>query len=237
METKIIDNYEEFSGIKKEWDVLLTNSRANLLFLTFEWLSAWWKYYGQGNKLLIILVIDRGKIMAAAPLMIKAVRKGRFIIGNKLQFIAHENSDYMDFIISEQDEECFKLIFGEILSRQKEWDWLDFIFIPENSPHIELWKKYALKTRCLNKNMREISESASLNLRGKYDSLIDFEKSLSNKRRNDLKRCSRLLHKEGAVSYFRTGKITDTEALFSRFVGCHKKRWTKNRKKSIFDEY
>lgn len=52
---------EKFLNSRILWDDLLKRSIDNNVFLTWEWLSAWWKHYGAGKRLLLVIVTEDDK--------------------------------------------------------------------------------------------------------------------------------------------------------------------------------
>ena len=67
-----ITSPENFSAIGSEWDDLVESSAAETVFLSFDWLRAWWEHMGHGN-MLRVLVARRdadGLLVGAAPLVL-----------------------------------------------------------------------------------------------------------------------------------------------------------------------
>src|SRR4051794_24198324 len=57
----------------EEWDSLLHSSVSDVVFLTWQWQSTWWKHFGscEGCSLhLLILRDERGALVGLAPLFI-----------------------------------------------------------------------------------------------------------------------------------------------------------------------
>ena len=81
-----INNEQDFTSLKKIWINLVNLYEINNIFLTWEWISTWWKYFGDKKELCIILIEDKNEIVFVAPLM-----KSSFFIDklnmNKIEFI------------------------------------------------------------------------------------------------------------------------------------------------------
>ncbi|MFA1546735.1 GNAT family N-acetyltransferase [Actinomadura chokoriensis] len=73
---------------------LYDRSPAATPFQTYEWLKAWWGWYGTRGRLRLVLVRCRGRLVAAAPLM-AGVRHGFPV----LVPLAGEQSDFTDFLL------------------------------------------------------------------------------------------------------------------------------------------
>ena len=81
-------------GLADELRELYDRSPAATPFQTYEWLKAWWGWYGQRGRLRLALVRCRGRLVAAAPLM-AGVRYGFPV----LVPLAGEQSDFTDFLL------------------------------------------------------------------------------------------------------------------------------------------
>ncbi|MGP4029316.1 GNAT family N-acetyltransferase [Actinomadura sp. 3N407] len=73
---------------------LYDRSPAATPFQTYEWLKAWWGWYGTSGRLRLALVRCRGRLVAAAPLM-AGVRHGFPVLVS----LAAEQSDFSDFLL------------------------------------------------------------------------------------------------------------------------------------------
>lgn len=67
---KIVDNLDDLFPWKNQWDTLLSSSMTPSLFLTFDWLTIWWKCHtGTTKELFIILILENDKLIGIVPLM------------------------------------------------------------------------------------------------------------------------------------------------------------------------
>jgi len=135
LSVKEIDNFDDILSMKDEWNRVLHESDSDSPFLTFEWLTSWWKHFSNGGKLFVILVREEERIIAIAPLMV--IRKSIFRV---LQFIGTGRSDYLDFIISQRNQETLQLIFDYIYRARKHWDIINLRDIPSDSPNLRFIK-------------------------------------------------------------------------------------------------
>src|SRR5262245_19789918 len=100
-----IEDASRFAALAAEWDALLARSAAGGVFLTFEWLHAWWRHLGRG-RLHLLAVRDQGRLTAVAPLALAPPRPGRLLPFRRLQFLGAgaAGSDYLD-VIADRDAE------------------------------------------------------------------------------------------------------------------------------------
>jgi len=95
-----------FRDLRREWTDLLDRSRADCLFLTWEWLYTWWTHLGMGRRLFIVTVRRGGELIAIAPLAITAGRRASLAPLSSLTFLGTGSvgSDYLDVIVARDRE-------------------------------------------------------------------------------------------------------------------------------------
>lgn len=91
----------ELNQWKSEWNDLLLRSASNTIFLTWEWITAWWSAYGQDGALRVLAAVDDdGKLCGIAPLRLEpATRYGQTV--STILFVGDgsNDSDYLDCIV------------------------------------------------------------------------------------------------------------------------------------------
>jgi CelD/BcsL family acetyltransferase involved in cellulose biosynthesis len=97
LKVRVLRNKTELDGLRDEWESLLSASRADCLFLTWEWLTTWLRHLSSEESLHTLEVRDGDRLVGLAPLR---VTRGR------LEFLGTGTvgSDYLD-IISHRDRE------------------------------------------------------------------------------------------------------------------------------------
>jgi len=238
MRVEILNNYSDFLRMNELWTRTLEASSFNHIFLTHEWISSWWEDFGEGNKLFVILIWDSDTLVAAAPLMIRNIRVGKLVVAKKLQFIAHEVSDYMDFIIIDQREKYFRIIIDVIKAHSRQWDWAEFIYISELSPNYRYWQSNNSNPKTMIKIIRQKDVSIGLTFLDESGRRRDPSAILPSKNRLNsdlLKQYSKLLNHEKQVEVVQTNNYSDFENAFEPFVECHKINMKNRGKASPFN--
>jgi len=67
----IVTTTEGFEAIHGQWDVLFQSANEAKVFQSFTWNYAWWKAFGLGCDLAIIIVREKDRIMGLAPFMVR----------------------------------------------------------------------------------------------------------------------------------------------------------------------
>jgi len=121
-----IDNWEEFARLGAEWDDLFQRANPENIFLSFGWMSTWWKHFGKGQLAVIALRDAAGRLAAVAPFYISRSAKG--LGTRRLGFLADERvgSDYLNVLAeagyeTAAAEEIARMLFGQ----HRLWDYIE----------------------------------------------------------------------------------------------------------------
>jgi CelD/BcsL family acetyltransferase involved in cellulose biosynthesis len=102
-----IEDASRFAALSAEWDALLANSDAASVFLTWEWMHAWWSHLGRGRRLRLLTVRQDGQLVAVAPLALAGPRLSRLVPFRTLQLLGSgvAGSDYLDVVLARDARE------------------------------------------------------------------------------------------------------------------------------------
>jgi len=97
-----IADEERMLALRGEWTALLGRSDADGVFLTWEWLSTWWRHLGRGRRLHLVAVRERRELIALAPLAATPGRRASLAPLSSLAFLGSGSvgSDYLDVIVA-----------------------------------------------------------------------------------------------------------------------------------------
>ena len=184
-----------FENLRDRWSNLLDQSSRQDIFLTWEWLFAWWRNYGKDNTMRLITIWRGRELVGLAPLMIVARKK----YGLTFRILCNFNSPNVDiggFLFQQDDFAVLELICREILRLRTEWDLIELNGMPAECQEVNLIK------RCLQIEgylmIEDIGQHFIVSLKGTWD---DYLKSLSHKFRKDLSRSLRRIREAGEVDY------------------------------------
>ena len=225
MRVREVRSYSELIAMKDKWKNALEKCEHSV-FLTWEWLSTWWKHFGKNKRLLVLIAEENGRIVGMAPLMysvhtIFGLRQGM------IQFIGSPHSDYNDFILTDKNQDWKMLFFDHLNNLFENWSILELTDIPENGNSISFLRK-------LSSSIRPLYECPYSLLPKSYAALLS---SLKPKFRKDMERYSRRLKRDGLkahfVDYSERPKIA--EGMNSLF-DLHQKRWKQKGFPSALDD-
>ena len=90
---RVIKDANQLDALKRDWERLTPESPGANVFLTYEWLTTWWKHFGNENELFLAVAERDDEVVCIAPLF-----SSRSRLLKKLQFLGRPGSDYSDFI-------------------------------------------------------------------------------------------------------------------------------------------
>lgn len=108
----------DFAGMRDEWDVLLSSSASDNVFLTWEWLFHWWKHFKKPDSSLRVVCARDGSGRLRGILPLFQDSNGRQGGGSSLRFLGTGAacSDYLDLIAEKgQEKEIMTGLLGYVI--------------------------------------------------------------------------------------------------------------------------
>ena len=129
-----IDTAGGLEALKPLWDGLLAVCPHRTPFLTHEWTTNWWKHFGKGKGLSVLVVHENGRPVLIAPLMKYAgrVHGGLPIPALIIESIANYHSNRADFIFEHGRPEYFQSVWDH-LRRRERWHLLRLYPVPDGA--------------------------------------------------------------------------------------------------------
>lgn len=225
---------DQLENLRDRWNDVLRRSRDNDVFSTWEWLSSWWKHFGKGRKLRILLAEDKNKIVAIAPLMWSKYNFLHFANLTKIEFLSSPESDYNSFILTEKEIKCLELFLNYLMNAHADWDCLELRDINENAVLIDLLRKLSTRKssgRQLEERLIDLCPYIHL-----PDSIEMVMERLGGSMRRNLRRRMRKLEKEYRVEVKTQDSFGTIEEAMNAFYKLHQKRWQTKGMEGVFAE-
>ena len=133
---RALDDSKDLEGLQHNWNTLLA-STDNPIFSSWEWVTCWWKHYGEDRRLRVLVAENGHKAIAIAPLILSNYKCMKFGKLRKIEFLGTPQSDYNNLILSENEPECARLFVQHIESLH-DWDHLELKDVLEGSTSARL---------------------------------------------------------------------------------------------------
>jgi CelD/BcsL family acetyltransferase involved in cellulose biosynthesis len=220
-----VNKYNDFLALEEKWQDVLGRCSNHTVFSTWEWLTTWWKYFGNDRKLVLLLAEHDDRILGIAPMMYTVYRMFGLRRG-KIEFISTEQADYNDFILTDKNEESIMLFLEYLNNLPEKWDCLDLIDIPQEANSLG-------QLRSVSKNLAKVHVCPYIRLPKSYDA---FLRSLDYKKRKNLRRASRALEKDSRVDFVDCSGTQSFAEGMESFFELHQKRWESKGYPGVFGD-
>jgi peptidoglycan/xylan/chitin deacetylase (PgdA/CDA1 family)/CelD/BcsL family acetyltransferase involved in cellulose biosynthesis len=231
MKVLLHESWEDVQKLSCIWNDLLVKSASNTIFLSWEWIEAWWKNYGSDRPLFVLSVWEGNSLRGLAPFFVERVsRWGRNWSCLKLIGDGSQDSDYLDCIVQRGREHDIIATFVQFLeSHRDRWDYLEFHGTPADSPCLA-----ALQNVARGKSWRFSSEAipcATLPLPRNWN---DYLRSLKPRFRTKVRSTlSYFDERIGAGPYSYANEETIDQGLAILF-DLHTRRWQEKNQPGVF---
>jgi CelD/BcsL family acetyltransferase involved in cellulose biosynthesis len=224
-----IDDFPSFLSLKEEWTEILGRCDHSV-FSTWEWLTIWWKYFGNNKKLVLLLAKNGSDVIGIAPLMYSVHRMFGLRQG-KIEFIGVPDSDYNDFLLTEKREDCVNMFLHHLTKTPENWNCIDLRDISETTQYLNILRNVS--------NTVEFAQELKL-----YEcpftrlpSSIDiFKDGLNSKFKKTLRRTARQLEKSFSVEFTDCSSLSTLDQNMNAFFELHQKRWNAKGRRGVFSD-
>ena len=144
----ILTDEADFWALAPEWNDLLVHSSANNIFLTWEWVSTWWRYFGAEYQLWLVMVRKNGRLQAIAPLVLQQQLQSKKVKYRQLIFLGSNEAapDHLDFIVHQDaDVKVWEVLTKYIWAKRGQWDILFLESVVATSTAVKLLQGYTAR--------------------------------------------------------------------------------------------
>jgi CelD/BcsL family acetyltransferase involved in cellulose biosynthesis len=185
-----------------------------------------------GRQLRVLVAEKDDQIAGIAPLMLSSYRfTNRFMnIGkvNKIEFIGYPDSDYNNFILLSDEEECLRAFLGYLME-QSDWDWLDLSDIPDRSLSLKLLWRLPRDPWGLAIEFDELCPYVIL-----PDSIDVLVRKFPGRTRKDIRRESRQLYEKYVVAFKVHADFRSIDEAMNVLFDLHERRMSGLKRGSSF---
>jgi CelD/BcsL family acetyltransferase involved in cellulose biosynthesis len=215
------------------WSGLLEQASEPSVFLSPEWIAAWWRAFGGGHEARLLAALDnKGELLGLAPLYVRRVRLAGLVEARVIGVMGDEvvGSEYLGLLARPGREAEFLSSLAEVL--EGDWALLDLCGLPEGGALARLLPE-TLGARARERIHRERHPCARVLLPDDYEAYLS---SLKPKFRSTLRYRTNKLRKNYAVRMLRTSRDEDLGGHLDRFFTMHQERWVAREHPGLFHD-
>lgn len=225
-----IETAAQFERLGAEWRELFQRANPENIFLSFGWMSTWWKHFGRGQLAVIAVRDAAGRLAAVAPFYI--ARSSAGLGARRLGFLADERvgSDYLNVLAEGRFaagavEEIARMLFAQ----RRLWDYIE-LRDTADSPLMA-----TLTAELLSRGMRVVETSRRV---CRYIALPPtFERYLAGigtGLRANYRRRWRALQREYRAECLAVSSAAELERRFPGLIALHRMRFEQRAADSAF---
>ena len=115
LHVEVIGDDARFAALREEWNELLALTGTASVFLTWEWLSTWWRHLRGSRRLHLVAVRRDGELVALAPLAVRTALCG---LVRRLEILGTGvvGSDYLDVVVRPDAAEVVRPVLADHLA-------------------------------------------------------------------------------------------------------------------------
>lgn len=211
------------AALKEEWDALQLESAAPNPFLTWGWISAWWRHFGGGKRLEVVTIRNDGALIGIAPFYVETIR----LLGIPFRRLAllgdgGVGSDHLDLISLKGMEATVAAAVAQFWKESDpEWDFAQLRGFAEGSSSLSTFMKEIGGEWAIEAEEEEVCPYLPLD-----PTWDDYLKKLSGSMRYTIRRKIRNLEKEYAVELLLLEEAALGREAMERLIDLHEKRWS-----------
>jgi CelD/BcsL family acetyltransferase involved in cellulose biosynthesis len=95
MRVRVIDSAADFTALGVTWEALQKDAAVTSVFASFDWQEAWWRVYGRGQQLRLLVALAGEAVVGILPLYIETVRMLRWPV-RMLRFVGTGGDTFPD---------------------------------------------------------------------------------------------------------------------------------------------
>lgn len=143
---RVVTDEPGLQALEPHWDALLERCVVRTPFMTWDWVSVWWREHHQKARLCVAVAEEAqsGTPRGIAPLLIGRQPSGPRKALRHLTFIGclgEDGSQGMDFIVPAGDESVVTPLLCRVFRDQvMHWDVIDLPYVHEESPNLPFFR-------------------------------------------------------------------------------------------------
>jgi len=192
-----IEDPAELVEIAPAWDALLERTSGATFFHSRQWLEVYWKHFGAGRRLRVLVVHDDDRPVGILPLVVRRARRSEPV---RVLTYPLDGWGYSYGPIGADPLATLTAAFDHVRRTPRDWDFIELAWIDADSDQGSI--KAALDRAGLDARAERLGDAAVIDL-GVHGSWDAYAASHSADWRYSLQRKEKKLAKRGAVRYER----------------------------------
>jgi CelD/BcsL family acetyltransferase involved in cellulose biosynthesis len=222
VQTQVWHGWSAFHALKDEWNVLSAQSRADCIFLRWEWIEAWRTLHGDAVEPFIVVVRDAHGLAGIGPFYIARSHLVGTVSYRILRILGDLDSgaEYQDWIVRADVEWLATKAIGRAIANEPGWD---CVWMPYVADWTGAWTR--VETSAHDNNLLTQARETNFGVVHLPVQYAEFFASLSGNTRSMLRRRTKLVHQLPGARFVRCERPEELEVYLNALFELHEKRW------------
>lgn len=225
MNVRRVGDEAGLAALREPWGALLERSPVASVFMSWEWLSAWWRHYGAPHRLAVLVAEDGGRVAGILPTYVRRERVFRAVPYRLLRFLGTGGDtapDDLDALLDPDLAPQAAAALARHVLDAEAWDALRLTDMAGPSPF-----RAALGTQVAGKALlaHEDGESARISYLDLPASWEAYLQAQHRDRRAKLRRERRVIEALPGARFFVWDDPATLDAAIDRLIELHRMRW------------
>lgn len=197
----------------QKWAQLVESAATCTVFQSYQWFNAWWRTFATDRQLRFLWILERGEIVAFAPMMLTTANGLR-----KLEFVGAGNADYLDFCYPQDRPDLLAALLECLQHCGHEWDIVRLANLPTHSVTFQ-----HLRSSARRHGMRYLHEATVLCPTLVLTDRVEQVRGIIDK--YSVRRKLKWFAKQGDLKIAHYADAAGIEAQLDGFFAQHAQRW------------
>jgi CelD/BcsL family acetyltransferase involved in cellulose biosynthesis len=220
---RTIDTTESFAALACAWEALHAEAPAASIFTSWLWQHEWWKVYGQGQPLRILVATEGGRTAGILPLYVQTSKVAGFPVRH-LRLLGTGGDTFPDDVgpvLGGSSPGEVGRALAQAALRLEGWD---ILALADMDARLGFHDAAADEARQAGLSLREgVAERISyIDLPPSWD---EYLKSASGTRRHRIRSRRRKLAAVGPARFFVWEEPASVDSAVDQLIALHRKRW------------
>ncbi len=225
LKTRLLLSWDEVEELRPQWDTLLQRSRANSLFLTWEWIDAWRSVPGRRARPFVVAVHDQAdRLVGIGPFYVARLRFLHLLRLRTLRTLGDRESggEYPDWILDPDCEARAGLALARCMAEARGlWHcmWL---------PNVAGWTGASerISAACAQAGLLVRSRSSGFSIAALPGDFPSYLQSVSANLRSTLRRQQRRFFTGAEAAFLRCSSPADVPVFLEALFDLNHRRWS-----------
>lgn len=219
-----IDTAEGFQVLREEWGSLVETAAKASVFTTWEWQHVWWRHYGAGRPLRLLVAREEGRLLGLLPLYFQPVTPLAGLTVWLMRLIGtggDTSPDYLEPPLMPGREGEVARALVEAALTLPGWDVLAWTDLEPEGP-VGVAASQALRASRLPNRRGTSARISFVPLPSSWDGYLE---GLSRDRRYTIRSTRRKFEREPGARFFVWDDPARLDAAIDCLIELHHQRW------------